>query len=96
MQGLRELFEALAAHKDYATICSYAHSEYLAALALRHRHAIIERNPVIIRRNDYLFTHRSGTDYETNNPIAFRGGGLYLDIDLSLFLMGFEMLYSVS
>lgn len=47
----KELFDALAAFKDYTTICNSAPSEYLASLALRHRHVIIERNLGIIRRN---------------------------------------------
>jgi aspartate/methionine/tyrosine aminotransferase len=47
----KELFDALAAFKDYTTICNSAPSEYLAALALRHRRAIIERNLRIIRGN---------------------------------------------
>ena len=46
-----ELFDALAAFKDYTTICNSAPSEYLATLALRQRHAIIGRNLGIIRHN---------------------------------------------
>jgi len=52
----KELFDALATFKDYTTICNSAPSEYLATLALRHRHSIIERNLEIIRRNVALLT----------------------------------------
>ncbi len=52
----KELFGALAAFKDYTTICNSAPSEYLATLALRHRHSIIERNLGIIRRNLSMLT----------------------------------------
>jgi len=47
----REMLARMAALKDYTTICSSAPSEYLAELALRHRHAIIRRNLAIIRGN---------------------------------------------
>ena len=45
------LFKRLAAFKDYTTICNSAPSEFLAALALRHRHKIVDRNLGIIRSN---------------------------------------------
>jgi aspartate/methionine/tyrosine aminotransferase len=45
------LFKQLAAFKDYTTICNSAPSEFLAALALRHRHKIVDRNLGIIRSN---------------------------------------------
>ncbi len=47
----KELLGKLAAFKDYTTICNSAPSEYLATLALRHRHTIVDRNMEIIRRN---------------------------------------------
>eukprot|EP01116_Phalansterium_solitarium_P021082 TRINITY_DN6436_c0_g1_i1.p2 TRINITY_DN6436_c0_g1~~TRINITY_DN6436_c0_g1_i1.p2 ORF type:complete len:292 (-),score=91.48 TRINITY_DN6436_c0_g1_i1:180-1055(-) len=47
----RELLEQMAAFKDYTSICNSAPSEFLATLALRVRHKIIERNMGIIRRN---------------------------------------------
>jgi aspartate/methionine/tyrosine aminotransferase len=37
--------------KYYTTICSSAPSEFLAALALRHRGALVQRNLEIVRRN---------------------------------------------
>lgn len=47
----RDLYRRMAAFKDYTTICSSGPSEFLAALALRHRDPIVERNLGIIRRN---------------------------------------------
>ena len=44
-------FEALAAFKDYTTICNSAPSEFLATIALRHSTAIVERNLRIIDEN---------------------------------------------
>jgi aspartate/methionine/tyrosine aminotransferase len=55
-----EVLHATAAAKDYTTICNSAPSEYLAALALRHRSQLVERNLSIVRRNlpllDAFFT----------------------------------------
>ncbi|MDX2136495.1 MAG: aminotransferase class I/II-fold pyridoxal phosphate-dependent enzyme [Chloroflexota bacterium] len=47
----RALFEAMAAFKDYTTICNSAPSEFLSAIALRHRETIITRNLGIVRGN---------------------------------------------
>jgi len=47
----RDVLTAMAAFKDYTTICAPSPSEYLAALALRHADTIIERNLGIIRTN---------------------------------------------
>jgi aspartate/methionine/tyrosine aminotransferase len=44
------LSKALA-FKNYTTICSSAPSEFLTALALRHRHILLERNLEIVHRN---------------------------------------------
>lgn len=41
----------LAAFKDYTTICSSAPSEFLAAIALRHRATILDRNLEIVSGN---------------------------------------------
>jgi aspartate/methionine/tyrosine aminotransferase len=41
----------MAALKDYTTICCSAPSEFLSALALRHREEIVERNLRIVRAN---------------------------------------------
>ena len=47
----REILNALAAFKDYTTICNSAPSEFLAKLALRHAEIIARRNLQIIRSN---------------------------------------------
>ena len=47
----RGIYEALAAFKDYTTICNSAPSEFLAELALNHGEAIIGRNMTIVREN---------------------------------------------
>ena len=74
----RELYEALAAFKDYTTICNSAPSEYLAGLALRHHGRLAERNLDIIRNNlnrlDAFFAeHRDLFAWEPPKagPIAF-------------------------
>jgi aspartate/methionine/tyrosine aminotransferase len=74
----KKLFAELAAFKDYTTICNSAPSEFLAALALRHRESIVERNLAIIRTNlDSLkpFFHRYPRLFEwcppKAGPIAF-------------------------
>ena len=47
----REIYARMAALKDYTTICASAPSEFLAELALRHRHRLTVRNREIIRHN---------------------------------------------
>ncbi len=47
----QKLFDALAAFKDYTTICNSAPSEFLATLALRHRDSIVKRNLNLIQEN---------------------------------------------
>jgi len=47
----QSLYQELAAFKDYTTICSSAPSEFLAALALRNREPLVERNLEIIHSN---------------------------------------------
>ena len=46
-----EIYNRMAALKDYTTICNSAPSEFLAELALRHRKALAERNLGIIAGN---------------------------------------------
>jgi aspartate/methionine/tyrosine aminotransferase len=56
--------DAMAALKDYTTICNSAPSEFLAELALRHRQTLVDRNLAIIRRNldvlDGFFARHTG------------------------------------
>lgn len=74
----QDLFKELAAFKDYTTICNSAPSEFLAALALKHRNSIVERNLSIIRKNLLLleaFFSRHGERFDwcppKAGPIAF-------------------------
>ncbi len=46
-----DVYAKVAAFKDYLSICNSAPSEFLAALALRHREQIARRNLDIIRAN---------------------------------------------
>jgi len=58
-----EVYDGMAALKDYTTICNSAPSEFLAELALRHRKALAERNLEIIDKNlkllDQFFTRHA-------------------------------------
>ncbi|MDG1286283.1 MAG: aminotransferase class I/II-fold pyridoxal phosphate-dependent enzyme [Rickettsiales bacterium] len=47
----KAIYEAIAALKDYTTICNSAPSEFLATLALNHKEKIITRNLSIIEEN---------------------------------------------
>jgi aspartate/methionine/tyrosine aminotransferase len=73
--GLRD---AVAALKDYTTICASAPSEFLTALALRHRQVLLDRNLAIVARNlpllDSFFERHAGTfgwTRPTASPIGF-------------------------
>jgi aspartate/methionine/tyrosine aminotransferase len=59
----REILRRCLDFKYYTTICSSAPSEFLAALALRHRAVLVQRNLEIVRRNlpllDSFFRRRS-------------------------------------
>lgn len=46
-----DLLRKIASFKDYTTICSSAPSEFLSALALKHKDRIIRRNLEIILKN---------------------------------------------
>jgi aspartate/methionine/tyrosine aminotransferase len=67
------LRETIMRLKDYTTICSSAPSEVLTALALRNRHALLERNLGIVHRNLPLlkefFARHAGT-FEWVRPDA--------------------------
>lgn len=47
----REIYQRMAALKDYTTICNSAPSEFLAEVALRNRQKLIDRNLAIIQNN---------------------------------------------
>src|SRR6266576_717464 len=73
--GLRD---AVLTLKDYTTICASAPSEFLNALALRHRQVLLDRNLAIVRRNlpllDGFFERHAGTFAwirPTASPIGF-------------------------
>lgn len=70
--------EATIAVKLYTTICSSAPSELLAALALRHRERLVERNRALVRENlaladAFLAAHAARLDWvrPTASPIGF-------------------------
>jgi len=72
------LRDAVAALKDYTTICASAPSEFLTALALRNRHVLLDRNLAIVRRNLPVldgFFERHAETFEwirpTASPIGF-------------------------
>jgi aspartate/methionine/tyrosine aminotransferase len=59
----KEIYERMAGLKDYTTICNSAPSEFLAEVAMRNRHKLVERNLGIIKDNltimDDFFTRHS-------------------------------------
>ncbi|HUA69629.1 MAG TPA: aminotransferase class I/II-fold pyridoxal phosphate-dependent enzyme [Solirubrobacteraceae bacterium] len=70
--------DAVMRIKDYTTICSSAPSEVLAAVALRNRHVLLERNLAIVERNlplldDFFERHRDTFEWvrPTASPIGF-------------------------
>ena len=58
-----EILERCLEFKYYTTICSSAPSEFLSALALRHREVLVQRNREIVLRNlpllDFFFRRHS-------------------------------------
>jgi aspartate/methionine/tyrosine aminotransferase len=57
----------------YTTICNSAPSEFLSAVALRHREALVERNREIVRRNLPLldaFLRKRSQFFEWTKPNA--------------------------
>ena len=67
------LLQAVAALKDYTTICSPAPSEFLAELALRHRQALLRRNLDLIRGNLQVleaFFARHAQRFAWRRPLA--------------------------
>jgi aspartate/methionine/tyrosine aminotransferase len=59
----KKIYEKMASLKDYTTICNSAPGEFLAEVAMRNRHKLVERNLSIIRQNlaviDELFSRRA-------------------------------------
>jgi len=59
----KKIYEKMASLKDYTTICNSAPSEFLAEIAMRNRHKLIERNLGIITQNlaviDDIFARRA-------------------------------------
>jgi aspartate/methionine/tyrosine aminotransferase len=59
----KKIYEKMASLKDYTTICNSAPSEFLAEVAMRNRHKLIERNLRIIKQNlaviEDLFTRHA-------------------------------------
>ncbi len=47
----RKIYQAMAALKDYTTICNAAPSEFLAEVALRNRQKLMDRNLALIQGN---------------------------------------------
>ncbi|MCP4213765.1 MAG: aminotransferase class I/II-fold pyridoxal phosphate-dependent enzyme [bacterium] len=73
-----KLMERIAAYKDYTTLCNSAPSEYLAALAIRHKEFILGRNLSLVKNNlklldDFFARHSDTFDWlkPTAGPIAF-------------------------
>lgn len=72
------ILDTMATLKDYTTICNSAPSEFLAELALRHRHTLAARNRQIILDNlailDAFFARHADRfvwQRPTAGPIAF-------------------------
>ena len=68
-----EILERCLEFKYYTTICSSAPSEFLAALALRHREVLVQRNREIVLRNLPLldaFLRRRSDLFEWVKPNA--------------------------
>ena len=88
----REMYQSMAAFKDYTTICNSAPSEFLATLALRHKEKLVQRNREIIFNNLHLL-QRFFSDYADifswnapkSGPIAFPR--LLLDRDVEDFCL---------
>ena len=80
--------DAIMRMKDYTTICSSAPSEVLAAVALRNRHVLLERNHAIVQRNlplldDFFGRHADTFEWvrPTASPIGFPRVNGVADVD---------------
>ncbi len=84
----RALREAVLDLKHYTTICASAPSEFLTALALRHRSELVDRNRRIIDRNlplldAFLDRHQDTFAWvrPTASPIGFPRVQKFADVD---------------
>lgn len=50
----QHIYQQMAAFKDYTSICNSAPSEFLAALALRHKEKLVQRNRELVINNLHL------------------------------------------
>jgi aspartate/methionine/tyrosine aminotransferase len=73
-----DIYRRMSEYKDYTTICNSAPSEFLAALALRHKTRILARNRQIIQDNlkaltDFFSRHQHRFHWypPKGGPIAF-------------------------
>ena len=69
----KDLFQKLAAFKDYTTICNAAPSEFLSIIALKHADKLLDRNREIVKKNRDLlraFFSRNSTLLSWNSPKA--------------------------
>ncbi len=84
-----EVYGRMAGLKDYTTICNSAPSEFLAALALRHRGKLAERNVEIIKSNLKTVEAFMERHKERFTWIAPRAGSMafprYMDESVELF-----------
>ncbi len=67
------LLQRMAELKDYTTICNAAPSEFLAAVALRHRRTLVDRTVALLRQNlDVLdvFMREHASTFAWQPPIA--------------------------
>ena len=46
-----DVYQKMASHKDYTTICNTAPGEFLSELALKHRDKILNRNLSLVKKN---------------------------------------------
>ena len=74
----QDIYANMAGFKDYTSICSSAPSEFLSALALRHKDHLVQRNRAIIMNNlrqlnNFFYTHHDLFDWiaPKAGPIAF-------------------------
>lgn len=68
-----EMYDRMAAMKDYTTICNSAPSEFLATIALTHGETLIQRNRDLVVRNLKIldmFFEKYGKEFGWHKPKA--------------------------